>query len=68
MMPQGQLKDENGNTVWPFNICTEFDCNEEFANKNDCQCGGDFTTRPCLFYGEHIELNNPTPGGIEGDG
>jgi len=53
-MPQGSTYDEKGNLVWKFDICCEFDCNEEYA-KVDCK--SDFTKPPCIFHGEHRELN-----------
>lgn len=53
-MPQGSRYDENGKLLWKFDICIEFDCNMEYA-KVDCKC--DFTKKPCLFLGEHEELN-----------
>lgn len=43
--------------AWSFNICSEFDCNQEYAAKYGAKCGGDFTKEPCLFLGEHKELN-----------
>ena len=56
-MPQGSLYDAEGNLVWKFDICCEFDCNEEFAMKRGVNCEGDFTKKPCMFLGEHVELN-----------
>jgi hypothetical protein len=56
-MPQGNVVDENGKEVWPYDICCEFDCNVEFANKQGCDCKGDFTNKPCMFNGEHRLLN-----------
>lgn len=61
-MPQGSFYDAEGNLVWKFDICVEFDCNEEFAKTQGCICGGDFTRKPCMFNGEHLEMNvNPEP-------
>jgi hypothetical protein len=58
-MPQGSLYDAEGNLIWQFDICTEFDCNVEYANSQGCDCKGDFTKEPCNFYGEHLQLNQP---------
>ena len=56
-MPQGNKVDENGVEIWPYDICCEFDCNIEYAKKNGIDCKGDFTKPPCMFNGEHEELN-----------
>ena len=56
-MPQGSTYDAEGNLVWRYDICTEFDCNVQFANKRKCDCKGDFTKEPCMFLGAHIEMN-----------
>lgn len=56
-MPQGSLYDSEGNIIWKYDICTEFDCNEEYANKNGIECKSNFTKKPCMFHGEHIEMN-----------
>jgi len=53
-MPQGNRYDAEGNLLWKFDICIEFDCSEKFA-KVDCKC--DFTKKPCLFLAQHEELN-----------
>lgn len=53
-MPQGSRYDENGKLIWKFDICTEFDCEPDFAK---CDCKWDFTKKPCIFLGEHEELN-----------
>jgi hypothetical protein len=58
-MPQGSKLDENGNVIWPYDICCEFDCNIEHAARYGVNCGGDFTKPPCMFLGEHKELNQP---------
>lgn len=60
-MPQGSYYDENGKLVWKFDICTEFDCNIEFAKQNKCDCKGDFTKEPCLFLDCHQEMNFDQP-------
>lgn len=56
-MPQGQVVDENGKVIWKFDICCEFDCNVEYAEEQGVRCNGDFTKKPCMFLGEHEELN-----------
>lgn len=56
-MPQGSVLDKDGKTVWRFDICCEFDCNIEYANKRGADCKGDFTKRPCIFLGEHQAMN-----------
>lgn len=56
-MSQGSFRDEHGKLIWQFDICCEFDCNIEFANKNGRDCKGDFTKKPCMFHGEHLEMN-----------
>ena len=56
-MPQSSSVDENGKVIWKFDICCEFDCSVDFAKKHGCDCKGDFTKPPCMFYGEHQELN-----------
>ena len=53
-MPQGSHYDAEGNLIWKFDICCEFDCNQEFAG---VECEGDFTKEPCIFVGEHKEMN-----------
>ena len=58
-MPQGRVVDENGKVIWEFDICVEFDCNIEYANSCNRDCKGDFTKKPCMFFGEHLELNQP---------
>lgn len=50
-MPQGSTAE------WKFDICCEFDCNVEFAAGRGIDCKGDFTKKPCMFLGEHEELN-----------
>lgn len=59
-MPQGSKYDEEGNLVWQFDICTEFDCTIEYAKRHGHDCGGDFTKKPCMFLGEHKVMNLPT--------
>lgn len=44
-------------TVWKFDICDEFDCTIEYAKSCGADCKGDFTKKPCIFLGEHNELN-----------
>lgn len=56
-MPQGNVVDEKGKVIWDFDICCEFDCDIEYAEKRNCDCKGDFTRKPCLFYFEHQKLN-----------
>lgn len=56
-MPQGSRYDENGKLLWQFDICTEFDCNTDYAKTCGVDCGGDFTKKPCMFLREHEELN-----------
>ena len=68
-MPQGSKYDENGKLIWKFDICCEFDCNTKYAKENKIDCGGDFTKPPCMFYGEHKELNlEPEYDGPEPEG
>jgi hypothetical protein len=62
-MPQGSYYDKDGKLIWKFDICIEFDCNQEYVKKDyGIVCGGDFTKKPCMFLGEHVELNRPQPG------
>lgn len=56
-MPQGSLYDAEGNVIWKYDICCEFDCNIEYAAKRNRDCKGDFTKDPCIFLGEHKEMN-----------
>lgn len=50
---------------WTFDICREFDCTEAYAAKHGAKCGGDFSKAPCLFLGEHKELNMSGPANCE---
>lgn len=56
-MPQGNVVDKDGKEIWAFDICCEFDCGIEYASKRGADCKGAFTKKPCIFYGEHVELN-----------
>ena len=57
-MPQGNVVDKDGKEIWQYDICCEFDCNIEYANKIcKIDCKGDFTKPPCMFFGEHRYLN-----------
>lgn len=56
-MPQGNIVDEKNEVIWNYDICYEFDCDIEYAKDRGCDCKGDFTKEPCLFYDEHRELN-----------
>lgn len=65
-MPQGSLYDAEGNLVWEFDICTEFDCNAYHAHRQyGIECGSDFTKEPCVFHEEHKELNLKKPIMVE---
>ena len=41
-----------------YDICDEFDCNPIYCLRVEgFECYGEFWKRPCIFYGEHLELN-----------